>query len=132
MKARLPKSMLRAKAIELYEEWLKQNPTPESERLKFSEKWINQWMREYGVSLLKPNKRFSVSAADRKKRITDFVKNIIRVRYFYKVRHGVEPEIINIHQRPLHRNKSGGQKTMTVSIMNQYLSKKTTTSHDNV
>ena len=108
MKARLPKSMLRAKAIELYEEWLKQNPTPESERLKFSEKWINQWMREYGVSLLKPNKRFSVSAADRKKRITDFVKSIIRVRHFYKERHGVEPEIINIDQRPLHSNESGG------------------------
>ena len=30
------------------------------------------------------------------------------------MRHGVEPEIINIDQMPLHRNESGGQKTMTV------------------
>ena len=46
------------------------------------------------MSLLKPNKRFSVSHADRKKRIVDFLKNIIRVRHYFQSKFKKEPEII--------------------------------------
>ena len=35
LKDRLPRTMFKLKANELYDEWLRENPTPESERLKF-------------------------------------------------------------------------------------------------
>ena len=48
------------KVNQLYEEWLTQNPVPENEKLKFS----NQWQQEYGISLRKPNKKYSIKKED--------------------------------------------------------------------
>ena len=48
--------MFKLKAQQLYGDWLVQNPTPEDQRLKFTNKWIKQWENEYGLSLKNPNK----------------------------------------------------------------------------
>ena len=60
LKGRLPKKILIVKAKELYQDWLKQQPVaidPEKQ-LKFTDCWIYAWMKEYEISLQKPNKRF--------------------------------------------------------------------------
>ena len=40
LKERLPRRLFNLKAQQLYVEWLVQNPIPENEKLKFSNKWI--------------------------------------------------------------------------------------------
>ena len=64
LKGRLPRSLLRAKAKLLYQDWLKTNPVPEDERLQFGNQWIKDWTTEFGISLSKPNKRFTIKAED--------------------------------------------------------------------
>ena len=50
LKGRLSRTMLKLKANELYDEWVRENPTPESERLKFRNQWIKMWEEEeYGI-----------------------------------------------------------------------------------
>ena len=51
LKGRLPRRLFKLKANALYEEWLPDNLTPESEKLKFGNQWIKMWQKEYGVSL---------------------------------------------------------------------------------
>ena len=54
LKGRLPKKLFRPKCQLVYSEWLKQQPEPisEEEQLKFSKLWIQDWIKEYDVSLL--------------------------------------------------------------------------------
>ena len=58
-----------------YCEW-KHEEGVEPEKLSFSSRWLKDWCKEYQISIKKPNKRFSITASARKKRITDFLKNI--------------------------------------------------------
>ena len=69
LKGRLSRTMLKLKANELYDEWVRENPTPESERLKFRNQWIKMWEEEYGISLRKPDKRYSIKNEDLIKRL---------------------------------------------------------------
>ena len=64
LKGHLPRHLFKLKANALYEEWLRDNPTPESEKLKFGNQWIKMWQKEYGVSLQKPSKRYSIKKED--------------------------------------------------------------------
>ena len=59
LKARLPKSMFKAQATLLYNQWLAQQPEASNadERIVFSNRWMNNSMTDYNVSLRKPNKR---------------------------------------------------------------------------
>ena len=99
------------KANQLYEEWLTQNPVPENERLKFSNQWIQEWQQEYGISLRKPNKKYSIKKEDLVERLQDYLRNDSRVRFFIE-KYGIDPPVINGDQMPIHRNKSSQQKTM--------------------
>ena len=65
LKGCLSRTMLKLKANELYDEWVRENPTPEYERLKFR----NQWEEEYDISLRKPDKRYSIKKEDLIKRL---------------------------------------------------------------
>ena len=69
LKGRLSRTMLKLKANELYDEWVRENPTPESERLKFRNQWIKMGEEEYGISLRKPDKRYSIKNEDLIKRL---------------------------------------------------------------
>ena len=64
---RQEKVLLVAKAEALYNNWLKQQSVPveEGKKLKFSDRWVADWMSEYNVSLQRPNKRFSIKQEDR-------------------------------------------------------------------
>ena len=71
-------------------------------QLKFSPGWIDKWMKEYRVSLRKPNKRFCLSHEDRKIRITDYLQNLIRVQHYFWSKYGIMVPVINGDQMPLH------------------------------
>lgn len=114
LKARLPKKIFLAKAKSLYDEYCewKRQEGLEPKKLTFSNRWLKDWCREYQISMKRPNKRFSISADARKKRITDFLKNIWTVRHTFIQLYGIDPEIIMSDQMPLHRNESSSEKTL--------------------
>ena len=59
--ARLPKALFLLQAKQFYEDWLQQHPdTPEEKKLQFSNQCFKGSVEEYGVSLCKPNKRYSI------------------------------------------------------------------------
>ena len=67
-------------------------------------------MKEYGVSLRHPNKRFQIKQVDREERVFEYLKNIWTVRKFFLDNFGVDPPIINGDQIPLHRKFTGMSK----------------------
>ena len=116
----------------MYGEWLTQNPVPENERLKFSNQWVKEWEQEYGVSLRKPNKKYSVKKEDLVERAQDYLKNFWRVRRFFIEKYGVDPPVINGDQMPLHRNESSQQKTMTFKKENAFVKENHSLSRERV
>ena len=78
-------------------------------------------MREYGVSLRHPNKRFQIKQADREERVFEYLKNIWTVRKFFLDNFGVDPPVINGYQMPLHRNESSSLKTLNFTGMDTYV-----------
>ena len=122
LKARLPRSMFKAQAKFFYDQWRDQQPDDvQQPDLVFSNPRIKNWMREYNVSLRRPNKRFQIKQEDRKERISEYIKNIWRVRKYFIDNFGVDPPIINGDQMPLHRNESSSQKTLNIKGYDTYV-----------
>ena len=73
LKERLPIKMCRSKCVQVYSEWLKQQPEsiPEEKQLKFSKNLIQDWMKECNVSLRKPSKRYVLKKEDWVVRLQD-------------------------------------------------------------
>ena len=79
----MPKRLFKLKAKELYVEWLIHNPAEPENQLRFGSQWIKEWEDEYGVSLRKPKKRFSIKKEDSVTRIEDYVQNVGTVRNLF-------------------------------------------------
>ena len=73
LKRRLPIKMFRSKCQQVYDEWIKHQPEPvfEQDQLKFSKHWIQYWIKEYNVSLRKPNKKYAIKKEGRIIQIKD-------------------------------------------------------------
>ena len=134
LKARLPRKMFKMQCHIFYEQWLAQQPeeVPKEKRINFSNRWIKNWMSEYGVSLRHPNKRFQIKRADREERVFEYLKNIWTVRKYFIDNFGVDPSVINGDQMPLHRNSSSSQKTLNFTGMNTYVKGNYTLSRERV
>lgn len=134
LKARLPRSLLKAQAQFFYDEWLSQQPdeVKRQPKLIFSNKWIKGWMSEFNVSLRKPNKRFQIKQTDREERVFEYVKNVWTVRKFFLDNFSVDPPIINGDQMPLHRNESASQKTLSIKGCDTYVKENYTLSRERV
>ena len=50
-----------------------------------------KWMKEYGVSLCHPNKRFQIKQSDGEERVYEYLKNVRTVRKFIIDNYGVDP-----------------------------------------
>ena len=120
LKGRLPRKVFRLKCLELFERWKEANGAGDA-TFMCSDKWISDWMSEYRVSLKHPNKRFALSQVERVLRIQEFLKNLLRVRYFFIHNYKKEPIIINGDQMPLHRNENAGQKTLSMCDETTYV-----------
>ena len=133
--ARLPLSLFKAQANQFFEEWFAQQSEEvkaEQTTLVFSNRWLKGWMREFGVSLKTPNKRFQIKQADRVERICEYIKNIWMVRKYYIDNFNVDPPIINGDQMPLHRNETSSQKTLNVKGMDAYVKENYSLSRERV
>ena len=106
LKGCLPKRLFKLKAKELYAEWLIHNPTEPEKQLQFGSQWIKEWENEYGASLRKPNKRFSINREDLVTRIEDCLQNVWTVRNGFIKKYGIDPPVIHGDQMPLHRNEN--------------------------
>ena len=113
LKRRLPRPLFKLKAQQLYGDWVVQNPTPEDQRLKFTNKWIKQWENECGLSLKKTSKRFSIKKEDLLIRLKDYLQNIWTICRSFIQKYGIDPHIINGDQMPLHMNENSQQNTIT-------------------
>ena len=116
LRVRIPRFLFRMKANDLYRKYLEacdQNGD-KAVKLAFSNSWIAGWMLQYRVSLRKPNKRFKLSFHDRKRRIVQFVANILRIRHFCVQNYNYDPPIISADQMPLHRLEGIDVKTMSM------------------
>ena len=88
LKGQVSPHMFRSKCKQLHEANLDkeridgQKISDEEKDIKFSNSWINNWKKQYRVSLRKPNKRYSLKNSVRKERILEFLKNIYRVPHF--------------------------------------------------
>ena len=87
----------------------------------FSNRWIKNWMKVYGLSLHHPNKRFQIKQSEREEGVYEYLKNVWTVRKFFIDNYGVDPPIINGDQMPLHRNESSTQNTLNFVDMNAYV-----------
>lgn len=67
-------------------------------------------MKEYNVSLRKPNKGHALRKEDRVVRLQDYLKNIWMIRKDFVDTYSIDPRILNGDQMPLQRNESASQR----------------------
>ena len=120
-KARLPQCIMLSKASQIYEEYceLKKLAGEQPDQLKIQRQWLRDWCKDYKISLRHPNKRFSISQENRKRRIIQFLQNVWRTRHWFQVNHNIDPPILSADQMPLHRNESSNQKSLNFSAIDQ-------------
>ena len=116
----MPKRLFKLKAKELYAEWLIHNPTEPENQLRFGSQWIKEWEDEYGVSLRKPNKRFSIKKEDLVTRIEDYLQNVWTVWNFFIKKYGIDPPVINGDKMPMHCNGNASQETLAFKGLDTY------------
>ena len=73
-------------------------------------------MRQFRISLRRPNKRYKVPLAVLKERLQIFWLNLVRVRMFILLVFGYDPHMTNVDQSPYHKNEAGSQDAMTLSV----------------
>ena len=109
------------KAKDLYTKWLVQNPTEPEKQLKFGNQWIEELENKYGVSLRKPNKRFSIKKEDLVTRFEDYLQNVWVVWNFFLKKYGIDSPVINGDEMPLHWNENAFQKTLALKAFDMYV-----------
>lgn len=103
-----------------------------ADTILFDTHWLKNWCKEYNVSLRVPNKHFKISAENRKERLTEFLKNVWRVRYFFHKKYGKEIPIWSSDQMPLHRNEQGQERTLNVTGQNTYVKENASLSRERI
>ena len=81
-------------------------------------------MKEYNVSLRKPNTRYALKKEDQVVRVQDYLKKVWMVSKYFLDTYGIGPPIINGDQMPLHRNeiqKKLSLKSETAFVKENYM-----------
>ena len=115
---RFPKHTLLVKARMLQQEYLARSlergyagPFP-----KVDMKWLNGLLREYRVSLRKPNRKFKVPRAILADRLRIFWINVAMVRKLVLLHWGYDPHCTNVDQSPFHGNEAGSKESNTLAL----------------
>ena len=83
LKELLPLRLFKLKAQQQHTDWLTQNPVPLSDQLKFGNTLIQGWEEEYGVSLRKPNKWYSIKKEDSMQPLSDLFQKCVADQMFF-------------------------------------------------
>ena len=78
--------------------------------------WLARWQEDYGLSMRKANRKYSVPRAVQKERMELFWVSLFRIRLFISLKFGYEPAIFNFDQSPYHHNETGSQNKATLGV----------------
>ena len=90
--------------------------------------WLWRWMRSYGISLRKPNRRYKVSRSKMARGLTVTWKNIFRARLAFRLLYGEqrrlkklpeEPSTAHVDQKPLHFNEGESKDISTIDLVGE-------------
>ena len=73
-------------------------------------------MRQYRVSLRRPNRKYKVPRHVLEERLAIFWINLARVRRFIELAKGYDPHMTSVDQTPDHKNEAGSQGATTLSV----------------
>ena len=116
--ARFPRAILRVKLMQLLREHAHAsllNGVP-VQSIKPDSHWFARWQEDYGLSLRKANRRFSVPRHVLKERLQLFWVTLFRIRKLAVLTLGYEPLMLNFDQSPYHHNESGSQDKATLGV----------------
>ncbi len=118
VRSRIPPKLMLAKASMLMGEYIEEHTTWElrADAAVVDYCWLSRWKFQYGVSLRRRNRRFSVPRDIRRERMHLFWTNLFRVRRLMARSLGYEPVIENFDQSPFHINEVGSKSTGSLSI----------------
>ena len=116
--ARFPMSVLKVKVQQLLREHAHAsllNGMPVSTFTPNSQ-WFARWCEEYGLSLRRANRKYSVPKKLLQQRLELFWVSLFRVRQLAVLDLGYEPMQLNWDQSPYHHNESGSQNKATLAV----------------
>jgi len=115
---RFPKKVLLVKAQMLQEEYvascLRNRITPEP--VDINGTWLNDLLREYRISDLKPNRKFKVPRWVLLERMEIWWLSVHRVRKLIELQFGYDPNCKNVDQSPFYMNEAGSKETSTLAL----------------
>ena len=76
---------------------------------------------ECGISLRKPNKRFTIKEEDLVTRTEDHLQNVWIVQNLFIKKYGINPPVVKGYQVPLHRNGNASQKTLAFKGLDTFV-----------
>ena len=79
-------------------------------------RWFSLWEREYGLSMRKPNRKYTVPKELMGQRLEIGWLNVARARALCLAVQGYAPEIENLDQIPFHHNESGSRSMTTLAV----------------
>ena len=79
------------------------------ETVKADSWWFRRWEDEYGLSMKRANRKFSVPRGVLKERLELCWVTVFRLRQLMQLALGYDPLILNFDQSPFHHNETGSQ-----------------------
>ena len=76
---------------------------------------------ECGISLRKPNKRFTIKEEDLVTRTEDHLQNVWIVQNLFIKKYDINPPVVKGYQMPLHRNGNASQKTLAFKGLDTFV-----------
>jgi hypothetical protein len=115
---RLPQKLVLGKAQALMEEWVGEHVQRGLPAVagSISKVRLLRWRRGYGVSLLQPNRKWSVPRKVLLERLEITWLNVFSVRKFIQLHFGYDTVIDNFDQSPFHMDEIGSKQAKSLAI----------------
>ena len=116
--ARFTQYVIRAKAKELMCKYIlaQLEASVKVTQVELRSRWFSDWRHEYGLSLRKPNRRYTVPRAVLARRLDIGWLNVYRVRAAVAALLGYDPHMENWDQSPFHHNETGSGNQPTLAV----------------
>ena len=116
--ARFTRQLVRQKARQLPQDYCFQSLIQGNRAVcvQLRGRWFTEWELEYGLSMRKANRKYTVPKAVMEERLEIGWCNGARVRALCFAIFGYEPEMENWDQSPFHANESGSANVATLAL----------------
>ena len=86
------------------------------ETVNINDRWVNDWLIEYGLSQRKPNRKWKVRRPTLKERLRIFWTMIYKLPKLVVLAKGYDPDMRNFDQSPFHMNEAGSKVTGSIAM----------------